>query len=562
MQMKIDTPYSAWRLWWGFVRSRPLFYTLGGISVVITNSMQVFIPQMVGQFVDFLKSGTAPAWLKGESVDQTFLHLFLALIGGVTLIMIVRFGWRFFLARNTHLAGAFLREKIWQHARLLPKNKLEREYSTGVLMNASTSDVNTARMVYGFTLVATFDVIFLGIFTTVAMLSISREITFWTYIVFPFLPYFIRKLSAKEGELYEKSQEFLSQFNDQAAQAVATIRLQRLTQTGKFWERKLGEAARKYREKRLFAIFTSLKYFPLMGSGTILSYAILFVVGIKNVLAGSITVGQFVTLQSYVILMQDPLLELGFIISECQRSTTSLKRLAQIYNEPAALGLTEAGIPLVQQDLVYDLKHVGFSYPEMGRQILSDFSLQIKRKERIGLTGPIGSGKTTLLNILSGLERNHSGEVKFLGEEMSSYAHRDLRSEILIVPQKTFLFAETIRNNISLDKNLSDEEIWHYLELASLAQDVRRFPQGIDTPLGEWGINLSGGQKQRLTLARALAQRPRVLLLDDCLSAVDTVTEEKILRSLDRELKEVTLVWVAHRQSTLKYCDRVLHFSV
>ena len=552
MTIKNFKPYTAFSLWWGFIKKRPLFYFLGAVSVIVTNSMQVFIPRVIGWLVDFLRGEQPPSILHASSSIETFHNLFLALISGALLLMIVRKGWRFFLARNTHLAGAQLRSKIWQHARFFSREKLEREYFTGVLMNASTSDVNTGRMIYGFTLVAVCDVIFLGLFTTLAMLTISKEITLWTYIIFPFLPYFIKKLSAQEGERYEKSQEFLSQFNDQAAQAVATVRLQRITQTGRFWERKLGEAAKLYREKRLLAIFTSLKYFPLMGSGTILSYGILFVIGIKSVLAGSITIGQFVTLQSYVILMQDPLLELGFIISEFQRSFTSLKRLAQIYNEPIAPGLDGRGSDITAQEVVYDLKSLNFTYPGTDRKILKDFSLKINKTERIGITGPIGTGKTTLINILSGLERNYSGELNFQGRKMFDYSHQNLREDILIVPQKTFLFADTIRNNIVLDQNMTDEEVWHYLELAALAEDVKRFPNGINTPLGEWGINLSGGQRQRLTLARALAQKPEILLLDDCLSAVDTVTEEKILRNIDRELRDITLVWVAHRRSTLK----------
>ena len=136
-----------------------------------------------------------------------------------------------------------------------------------------------------------------------------------------------------------------------------------------------------------------------------------------------------------------------------------------------------------------------------------------------------------------------------------------MRKSICFVPQKPFLFASTIRENICMDRDFSDEEVWHALEVAGLTRDVKAFPDPLDTPLGEWGINLSGGQKQRLTLARALARKPHLLFLDDCLSAVDTVTEDRILKGLDKELSETTLVWVAHRDSTLKYCNRVIEMK-
>src|SRR5690606_7871662 len=176
--------------------------------------------------------------------------------------------------------------------------------------------------------------------------------------------------------------------------------------------------------------------------------------------------------------------------------------------------------------------------------------------------GPIGTGKSTLLSIMSGLERRlDTGKVEFLGKNFDEYSHHDLRRMISVVPQKPFLFAETIASNVRMDLNLTDEEVWHVLWVAGLDEDVKGFPKQLETPLGEWGINLSGGQKQRLTLARALARKPRVLFMDDCLSAVDTVTEEKILSRLNRELKGLTAVWVAHRESTLKYCDRIVRFG-
>ncbi|MBF0298587.1 MAG: ABC transporter ATP-binding protein [Oligoflexia bacterium] len=157
--------------------------------------------------------------------------------------------------------------------------------------------------------------------------------------------------------------------------------------------------------------------------------------------------------------------------------------------------------------------------------------------------------------------RGYEGEVYFYGRPLREYSHATLREYMAIVPQKPFLFADTIKNNLLMGRQKCDEEIWHYLKIAGLEKDVLAMPDGIDTSLGEWGINLSGGQKQRLTLARALISAPKLLFLDDCLSAVDTVTEEQILRYLNEELKDTTLIWVAHRSSTLKYCNEILDLS-
>ena len=210
---------------------------------------------------------------------------------------------------------------------------------------------------------------------------------------------------------------------------------------------------------------------------------------------------------------------------------------------------------------VFEVKNLNYRYEDGSDLVIKDLSFQLGAKRRLGIMGPIGSGKSTLVNILCGMDRHFEGEVSIYGRNFSDYSHSELREHISVVGQKPFLFADTIRENVRLDRDLSDDDVWHFLNLAGLADDVRDFPEQLGTPLGEWGINLSGGQKQRLTLARALARRSQVYFLDDCLSAVDTVTEEKILNNLDREFKDQTLVWVAHRESTLKYCDQILELQ-
>jgi ATP-binding cassette subfamily B protein len=224
--------------------------------------------------------------------------------------------------------------------------------------------------------------------------------------------------------------------------------------------------------------------------------------------------------------------------------------------------LLQEGGEIDDQDLnILDVKDLSYSFIESA-PLFSHLSFKLKKGGRLGITGAIGTGKSTLISILQGLEREISGgSVTFLGKPFSAYSHDHLRSYIGHVSQKPFLFADSIRHNVVMNSDLTDDEIWKYLDLAGLKDDVLNFPNGLDTELGEWGINLSGGQKQRLTLARAIAKKPKLLFLDDCLSAVDTITEELILKNLNIYLKDVTLVWVAHRKSTLKYCDQIFELK-
>jgi len=311
--------------------------------------------------------------------------------------------------------------------------------------------------------------------------------------------------------------------------------------------------------QRREVVYTDMKFIPLTGLTPIISYIVLLIIGIRQVHAGELSVGSFVAMQSYIFLLQVPLTELGSNVAEWQRSLTSLRRIQNVFDEPEAGHLRKGGSDLKQNiDEVFNVSKLNYTLPDTDIEIFSGLNVKVNEGDRLGILGAVGSGKTTLINILAGLERDYGGQVDLWGHSIKDYSHKSLRNHIAIVPQKPFLFADTIRNNICMDKTISEEEIWRLLSLADVEQDVRSFSDKLDTKIGEWGVTLSGGQKQRLTLARALARKPKILLLDDCLSAVDTVTEEKILKNLDQELSRTTLVWVAHRRSTLKYCNQIL----
>lgn len=539
------------------MENKPI-YLLGILFVLFTAFSQVLVTRTMGWILDFFAKEDLPSLLQGVSERDTFFRLFMLLVGARVFLFFFRMGWRMTLARQTHMASSQLKETVWDNVRFFKQGDLIRHFTKGVLMNANTSDVNRGRFIYGFTLVAIFDVAFLGFFTLFAMLSINVPLSLASVGIMIVLPYFVKKLSHLEMNRYRSAQEYLGHFNDLTTQVVSTIRLQRVNQSGHFWFKRMMESAEGYREKRLNAVFTSLRYIPVMGSGSILSYIVLFLVGIPFVREGRISIGDFVAMQGLIFLLQDPLAELGFIISEWKKAFTSLERLSEIFHHDKDPHLNDRTSENPKGEVVISVENLDFTYDDGDSAVLENINLTIRKGQRIGITGPIGAGKSTLVRLLSGVERQHAGVLTFMGEPFQHYSHGFLRTLIGYVPQKPFLFADTIRENVRLDRNLSDDEVWHYLKLACLDEDVRRFPDQLDTPLGEWGINLSGGQKQRLTLARALARQCQVYFFDDCLSAVDTVTEEKILTNLDELLKEETLVWVAHRESTLKYCDHVM----
>jgi ATP-binding cassette subfamily B protein len=553
-------PTSSLSIWKSYIRNNKLPYILGTLMVLLTNICQVLTTRLIGWTIDFFNNDSIPRVFIDSGQERTFLKLFYCLVACRVLITFGRMGWRITLGRQTHMASGLLRRKIWDNVRYFKRNDLNTSFTKGNLMNAANSDVNSSRFIFGFTIVGFIDVLFLGILTIGSMLLISWQMTIFSIVALSVLPYFVKKLSTSEVVKFKKSQKQLGDFNDLVTQVISTIRLQRLTQTGKFWVKRMVTSADEYRIVRKDALETSLKYIPVMGGASILSYVVLFGLGVGFVINGKMSVGDFVTMQGLIFLLQDPLMEMGFIISDWKRGTASLERLNDIYQNEKEGHLYTDGGPIEKDECVLSVKDLSFSYKE-GENLLEHLSFSLTEGERFGITGPIGTGKSTLLGILSGIERNYTGKLYFHGRDYNSYTHSDLRNYMSIVQQKSFLFADTIKKNVMMDMDLSDDEVWYCLELAGLKEDVTNFENKLDTQLGEWGINLSGGQKQRLTLARALARRPKLLFLDDCLSAVDTVTEEKILNNLDRELSDTTLVWVAHRKSTLKNCTKFLHLG-
>ena len=554
-----------YKLLTSYIRDNFTVYFLGVLSVLLCNLGQVYFARAMGHAVDFFSTNKLPEFFSRFDQKDQFFYLFLSILLARFALFFGRIGWRITLGRQTHKISGVLKNKIWQSTKYLKLSDLNEKFTKGALMNLATSDVNQGRFIFGFTLIGVIDVIFLTTLAVLSMLSIDVTLTLISIIVLSLTPFFIRRLSKKEIILYENAQNKLSDFNDLASQAVSTIKLQKLGGISEFWFSKLMGSSEEYRKARLEANLTSLKFYPYMGTASIFSYLILFSFGIYQYWGGFLSVGDFVAMQGLIFLLQEPLTELGFVISEWRKSATSLKRLNEVFTFEKENYLFSNFKNVKEHENnspVYELSDIHFSYDDGARVLLNNFNLKINKGDRVGITGEIGSGKSTLINILSGLERENRGVVKFKGLHFHSYDHNHLRKEIGIAHQKPFVFAKSIRENVSMDQNLNDEQVLHYLNLAGLKDDVLNFDNGLDTELGEWGINISGGQKQRLSLARVLARDPEVLLLDDCLSAVDTITEEKILSNLNHYMNDKTIIWVAHRESTLKYCDTIINMDM
>lgn len=542
-------------------------YLLGCFAMLVTSASEVLVPKFVQWGLDFLSSkgdfAALPALFHEATPQASLTRLVQYLLVVLVCAYVGRMGWRQSFGRRTHDAGYDLKSRFWLALRWQPLRFFHR-YPLGDLMNRAIGDWNRVRFIHGFTFVLTFDVIFFGVLAIVSMLLIDVPLTILCLITVPFLPRPILRLARLEGQQHVIAQEKLSSLSDLISQSINTIRLQRATASDHVWQENLRTEARVYAEKNYDVLRTAWRIFPWGALPTVVAYGVLLSFGVYKITKGELTIGEFVAMQSYVLLLQGPLFELAQVFSEWQTGFGSFWRMTEIFNAgDAAEGQmmarnmgtnmeTDGSVPMLT------MRDVSFAYGE--RTVLKDITVTIRRGERIGIAGPIGSGKSTLLRIMAGL-LDAQGESSFLGIPLQKASRDWLAQNVVMVPQKAFLFSGSIAYNLCMNEDFAEEKLWEVLEAVQLANDVRHFPEGLNTWIGEWGINLSGGQKQRLALARALLRPSSLLLLDDCLSAVDAITEEKILVALDQRLSGQTIVWVAHRLSTLRLCDRIFRME-
>ena len=450
-------------------------------------------------------------------------------------------------------ASCRLKTNIWDRTRFFPLSLFHKAYTRGDLISLGTSDVTAAQNLFGFHFVTTTDFFFLFILSTLAMFTINVKLTLISLALFPLIPIFVYFVCEKESRLYEQAQNSLSMLNDAVDSIVGAAKLMKLRPSSPLWNTKLTKAAKVYQSKRKELVTTEAQFLPATALAPAFSVGFFLFFGLRFYKAGLLSTGDLVAFHSYIFMVANPLSELGWLISDWQKSFSSLRRLIALYKRPddSIFSATEKQ----KNKTPFEISNLSFSY-DPTQPLLSISSLKLDAGERLAIAGDVGSGKSSLGRILAGTEPRYRGQVMFYGTEIRNFTNSILREKIALVDQNPFLFGTTIRENLVLDRNVSDEEVNAWLEVVDLSHDLKSFPNGLNSHLGEWGINLSGGQRQRLTLARALCRRPEVLILDDALSAVDIVTEATIIKRLHAALKDLTVIIISHRPSSLALCNR------
>ena len=520
-------------------------YVFGTLCVFLTNGIQVLGPKVLGLASDAL--------LKGITRHKLLFYAGLLLVIAITK-GIFQFLTRWVMIGISRDVEFDMRNDLFARLEGLSYSYYQR-HRTGDIMARATNDLSAVRNLLGPAIMYTANTVVLMAGALAFMISISPRLTLYTFLPLPAASILIQYFGRRIHDRFERIQ---SMFADISARAQENFSGARLIRAYVQEEPEIQAFERDNQEY----IRRSLGLVRLMGMlwptlEFMLGCAVVLVLwlGGREVLSGQISVGEFVSFNAYMLQLTWPIIALGYVINLFQRGTASLGRLNEIMVEqPDIQDAPAAREREIEGEI--EFRHLNFSYE--GKQVLNDVNLHIPAGSSLAIVGPTGSGKTTLVDLIPRIYDTEPGMVLIDGRPIREYTLGSLRRNIGFVPQETFLFSDRIRDNIALGVDAAtDAAIRDSAEAANIALDIESFPDGYDTFVGERGITVSGGQKQRTAIARALIRNPRILILDDALSSVDTHTEDKILNHLRDVMRGRTTIFISHRVSTVRNADRI-----
>ncbi|HEY0591666.1 MAG TPA: ABC transporter ATP-binding protein [Thermoanaerobaculia bacterium] len=521
---------------------------LGGLCVIGSVAFSLMKPMIVGNAVDALRGNLS------RDVLVRFALLYVGASAAQGLFLFLQR--RIVIGASRHIEYS-MRGDFYEHLQTLPV-RFFQEHRTGDLMSRATNDLSSVRMLVGPAVMHAFSSILVVVGAFVMMLRIDAALASVALIAIPV----VAGLAKTFGDrIHDRSRAVQDYFGDLSARVQENL-------TGMRVVRAFGQEAneidrfegmnREYVRRNRALIKVTAFFYPILHTVIGLLFVLVFWMGSRRILGGAMSVGAFVAFIFYLGRMVWPLIAIGWVINLFQRGMASMKRLHEIWaaeSEPAAYG--PPCNPKGEISGEIDIRNLTFAYD--GRPVLRDIDLQVRSGETVGIVGATGSGKSTLLALLSRQFPPPPGTIYLDGCPLEGIPAEKLRGALALVPQETFLFSDSIAENIRFGRSAAtDEEVAQAAALAGLESDLTGFPNGIETVIGERGITLSGGQKQRTAIARAIVRNPSILLLDDALSAVDTQTEERVLRALRTLREDRTVFIVAHRVSSVKDADHIV----
>lgn len=519
---------------------------LGIGALFIVDGAQLVVPLIIRKAVDELAAG------RGTDLWRYALYV----VALAVVILIFRFYWRYFIFGSARLIELDLRARLYAHLLTLSPQFYNRT-RTGDLMAHANNDVDAVRMACGMGLLALADALVMVSFSLAALLAINARLTLYAFTPLPFITAIALGFGRVIHRRFEAVQAAFSTLTERVRETIAGIKVLKSFAQEEGVARDFRRTNQEFVEKNMRLVRIWGFFDPAIAFFAGLSVAIVLWLGGRGVVLRELSLGDFVAFTSYLGMLTWPMMALGWVVNLLQRGAASMDRLKRVLVEEPEIKSPARPKPLPGRGGV-EFRGLTFSY-DGGPPALCGIDLRIEPGTTLGVVGLTGSGKSTLVDLLTRRFDPPPGTVFIDGVDIREADLAELRAMIGMVPQEVFLFSATIRENIAFGRpEASEEEIVRAAKLAGLWEEIEEFPQGLDTVVGERGLALSGGQRQRVGLARALLRDPKILILDDALSAVDARVEELILTNLREVLRARTSIIISHRISAVRGADQIV----
>lgn len=533
-----------------FVKKYKRYFIIGTLSLIAVDIINIFPPLIIKRAIDVFSNEVnlrKIAVLSGLFILVSFLQ-------GVC-----RYLWRINFIGTSFRCDYDLRMAFFGHIETLSRRFFQK-YKTGDLMSRATNDIGAVRMAVGPGLLIGLDAIFYFFVVPPIIIYLSPKLSLYTFLLMPLTPYIAYKIKDVIDKRFRDVQEQFSRISEKVQENTSGIRIVKSFNMSRQEERLLRDLCKDFMKKNLKLAIPQSLLGPVFEYITYMGVILLLFMGGKMVLEGAITLGTLVAFQRYISMMVWPMTAIGWCLSLLQRGNASMKRIDEVMDERSEIVSKVDAVGQFEPKGEIEFRDVNFRYENQTEWVLKGINLQIPAGKRVAIVGPIGSGKSTLVSLLPRMNPVTERSIFLDGVDITTIDIKTLRKRTGYVPQDTFLFSERITDNLlfGVETAGGGNDVGELARMAGIESEIQELPYRYESYLGERGINLSGGQKQRITIARALAINPNIIILDDCLSAVDARVEKIIIKNILQKFPGRTMLAVTHRLPAVKNFDMIV----
>ncbi len=523
------------------------YFGVGLAALFLVDGLQIVIPWLVKQAIDRLTTDASDH----QAILRFGIYIILLSVG----VGITRFCWRYFIIGISRRIEEDLRNRFYRHLQTLSFSYYDRT-PVGDLMAHAINDLEAVRMMCGMALVAGTDAALLMVASLAMMLSINIPLTLFVLIPLPIVTTTVLRLGPKLHHRFREVQSDFSRLSQKAQETFAGIRVIKSFVQESAESTDFSHLNQNYLNSNMKLVRVWGVMHPIIWTISGACSVIILLIGGDRVMQGAMSMGDFVAFNSYLGILVWPMIAVGWVVNMYQRGKASLGRIFKVFEiQPDVTDAPESVDQQIQGRI--EFKNLTFAYKDSA-PVLKNIQFTIEPGQWVTIMGHTGSGKTSIVNLISRVYEVPDNAIFIDGRDIRSFRLESLRSQIGVVPQQSFLFSDSILNNIRFGKEMTVEQVEEIAKIAQVYKDVDLFPNRFDTLIGERGVTLSGGQKQRTALARAIAANPRILILDDSFSAVDTETEADIIRALKEFVNGKTVILISHRVSSASQTDKII----